>query len=57
MSLLTQTKGLHLGNCFALFVCNSSSRSSLGSQWHDLAGSIAWTPALLWTFETKCEGK
>lgn len=46
MSLFTQTKGLHLGKCFALFVCNSSSHSSFGSQWHHHAGSAAQTPLL-----------
>ena len=71
MALLTQTKGLHLGNCFSLFVCNSSRQYLLGSQWHNLAGSTAWTPALalslnfasqsprggLWTLSALGEGQ
>lgn len=57
MSLFTQTKGLHLGKCFALFVCNSSSHSSLGSQWHNLAGSIAWTPVFAVDCWKQWEGK
>lgn len=58
MSLFTQMKGLHLGSCFALFVCSSSSHSLFGSQWYNLAGCTAWTPVSAGLLQQgKWEGK
>lgn len=57
MSLFTQTKGLHLGNCFC-FVCLQQLKSFfIWQPVHSLAGSIAWTLVPLWTVESKWEGR